>query len=182
MKKVLNRHRLNRRWLFCTKLLSFFLSWLSQKNLIFSFKIEIDVWIDMIRIWFINDVHWIEIIIRYWIKIVHLNNSFFRFRIICCNMILFMIIKTNVFINIFLFTIVDDTTRKNKKLKRISRLKRKWDESLWNIKTNCFVDFLSFFFFTNFSRHFMTIVYTNEICFDFFQRFWRLQKIIVYDS
>ena len=39
-------------------------------------------------------------------------------------MILFMTIEINVFVNIFLFTIIDDTTRKNKKLRRINRLKK----------------------------------------------------------
>ena len=177
----MNRHRLNRRWLFCTKLLSFFLSWLSQKNLIFLFEIEIDVWIDMIRIWFIDDVHEIGVIVKYWIKIIHLNNLFFWFRTICCNMILFMTIKTSVFVNILLFMIVDDITRKNEKLRRINRSKEEWNESLWCMRINCFVDLLSLFFLTSFSRHFMTIVYTNEVCFDFFQRLRRLQKIIVYN-
>ena len=142
----MNRHRLNRRWLFCIKLLSFLLSWLLQKNLIFLFKIKINVWVNMIWIWFIDDVHWIEIIVKYWIKIIHLNNSLFRFRTICCNMILLMTIKTNVFINIFLFTIIDDMIRKNEKLKRINRLKKEWNELFWCIKTNYFVDFLNFFF------------------------------------
>ena len=181
-RKVLNRHWLSRRWLFCTRLLSFFLSWLSQKNLIFSFKIEIDVWIDMIRVWFIDDVHWIETIIRYWIKIIHLNNSFFRFRTICCNMILFMTIKTNVFVNIFLFTIIDDATKKNKKLKCINQSKKEWNESFWRMKTNQFIDFLNLFLFASFSRHFITIIYTNKIYFNFFQRLWKLQKIIIYNS
>ena len=176
----MNRHRLNRRWLFCIKLLFFLLSWLSQKNLIFSFKIKIDVWVDMIWIWFIDDVHWIEIIVKYWIKIVHLNNLLFRFWAVCYNVILLMIIKINVFVNIFLFTIVDDTTRKNEELKRINRLKKEEDESFRCMKMSCSVDFLNFFF-TNFSRHFMTIVYTSKIYFNFFQRFWRFQKIIIYD-
>ena len=135
----------------------------------------------MIQVWFINDVHWIEIIIRYWIKIVHLSNSFLRFRTICCNITLFITIETSVFVNILLLTIVDYTTRKNKKLRRISRSKRKWNESFWCMRTDCSVDFLNLFFLTNFSRHFIMIVYTNEICFDFFQRLWRLQKIIIYD-
>ena len=43
-------------------------------------------------------------------------------------MTLFMTIKTSVFINIFLFTIINDTTRKNKKLRRISRLKKERNE------------------------------------------------------
>ena len=133
----------------------------------------------MIQVWFTDDVHWIKIIVRYKIKIVHLNNSFFRFRTVCCNMILFITIEINVFVNIFLFTIIDDTTKKNKKLKRINRLKKKWNESFWCMKMNCFVDFMNFFFLTNFSRHFMTIIYTSEICFDFFQRLWKLQKIVV---
>ena len=136
----------------------------------------------MIWVWFIDDVHEIETIVEYWIKIVHLNNSFFRFRIICCNMILLMTIETSVFVNILLFTIVDDTTKENEKLKRINRSRKKWNESFWYMNTNCSVDLLNFFFFTNLSRHFMTIIYTNEICFDFFQRFWRLQKIIIYNS
>ena len=174
MRKVLNRHRLNRRWLFCIKLLFFFLSWLSQKNLIFSFKIKINVWIDMIWVWFIDDVHWIEVIVRYWIKIIHLSNSFLWFRTIDCNIILFMTIKTSVFVNILLFTIVDDATRQSKKLKRINRSRKEWNKSFKCRKTSCSVDFLSFFFFMSFSRHFMTIVYTDEICFNLFQRFWRL--------
>ena len=136
----------------------------------------------MIRIWFIDDVHWIEIIVKYWIKIVHLNNSFFRFRIICCNIILLMTIKISVFVNILLLTIIDDTTKKNKKLKRISWSKNEWNESFWCMRTNCSVDLLNLFFFTNFSRHFMTIIYTDEVCFDFFQRLWKFQKIIIYNS
>ena len=135
----------------------------------------------MIWVWFIDDVHWIEVTVKYWIKIVHLNNSFLRFRIICCNMILFMTIKTNIFVNILLFMIIDDTTKWSKKLKRINRLKREWNEFFWCIKTNYSVGFLSLFLLASLSRHFITIVYTNEICFNFFQRFWRLQKIIVYD-
>ena len=151
MKRILNRHWLNRRWLFCTRLLSLLLSWLSQKNLIFSFEIKIDVWINMIRIWFTDDVHWIEIIVRHWIKIVHLNNSFFRFRTIYCNMILFMTIKTSVFVNIFLFTIVDNMMKKNEKLRRISRSRKKWDESFWYMRTDCFVDLLNLFFYEFFA-------------------------------
>ena len=135
----------------------------------------------MIWVWFIDDVHWIEIIVKYWIKIVYLSYSFLWFRTICCNMILFMTIKTSVFVNIFLFTIIDDTTKRNRKLKRINRSRRKWNESFWYMKTNCSVDFLSLFFFTNFSRHLITIIYMNEICFNLFQRFWKLQKIIIYD-
>ena len=128
----------------------------------------------MIRIWFIDDVHEIEVTVKYWIKIIHLNNLLSWFRTICCNMILFMIIKTSVFVNIFLFMIIDDTTRKNEELKRINRSRKKWNESLWCMKTNCSVDLLNLFFFTSFPRHFMTIVYMNEICFDFFQRLRRL--------
>ena len=136
----------------------------------------------MIRIWFIDDVHEIEVIVKYWIKIIHLSNSFSWFWIICCNMILFMTIKINVFVNILLFTIVDDMTRKNKKLKRINWSKKEWNESFWCMKTSCSVDLLNLFFFTNFSRHLMTIVYTNKVCFDFFQRLRRFQKIIIYNS
>ena len=36
-------------------------------------------------------------------------------------MTLFMTIKTNIFVNIFLFIIVDDATKQNKKLRRISQ-------------------------------------------------------------
>ena len=136
----------------------------------------------MIRIWFIDDVHWIEIIVKYWIKIIHLNNSFFRFRAVCYNVILLMTIETSVFVNILLFTIVDDTTRRNEKLRRISRSRKEWNESLWCMKTSCSINLLNFFFFTSLSRHFMTIIYTNEICFNLFQRLWRFQKIIIYDS
>ena len=156
------------------KIIIFFLSWLSQKNLIFLFKIEVDVWINMIRVWFTDDVHWIEIIVRYWIKIIHLNNLFFRFQAVYYNVILLMIIKTNVFVNILLFTIVDDTTKKNEKLKRINRSRKEWDKLLWYMKTNCSVDLLSLFFFTSFSRHFITIFYINEVCFNLFQHLWRL--------
>ena len=136
----------------------------------------------MIWVWFTDNVHWIEVIVRYWIKIVHLNNSLFRFRIICCNVILLMTIEINVFVNILLLTIIDDTTKKNEKLKRINRSRKEWNESLWCMKTSCSVDFLNLFFFMSLSRHFMTIVYTNEVCFNFFQRLWRFQKIIVYNS
>ena len=69
-------------------------------------------------------------------------------------MTLFMTIEINVFINIFLFTIIDCTTRKNRKLRCINRLKKKWNESLWCMKTSCFVDFLNFFFFHEFFASF----------------------------
>ena len=135
----------------------------------------------MIWIWFIDDVHWIEVIVRYWIKIIHLSNSFFRFWTIYYNIILFMTIETNVFVNILLFTIINDATKRSEKLKRINRSKREWYKFSWCMKTNQFIDFLNFLLFASLSRHFITIIHINEVCFNFFQRLWRLQKIIIYD-
>ena len=40
-------------------------------------------------------------------------------------MTLFMTIETNVFVDILLFTIIDDATKQNKKLRRINQSRKK---------------------------------------------------------
>ena len=80
-------------------------------------------------------------------KIIHLNYSFFWFRIICCNMILFTIIKINIFVNILLLIIVDDMMKKKQKIKTYKSIEKRMKRIVLMYENKLFRWFFEFFSF-----------------------------------